>query len=339
MSMLITHCSLLKEVSMVAGQNSASVRKDFLSTFWTPLPGYPISCQIDNVIMHCELLFEKNILVFGKYDLVFCCPNMVYEFGPGYSTTVLARTFCELIPLTGSDILEMLPSGTTDIQAVFAQPLHVRIKLGKPLKLWELLKSLLIRKTWVEVAVESQITAEITQSHCEAECESPESLRPTRSNMTAEQENMSSQPQEATVDLETLAEQVQKIIVQRQEEKAAKDEAARREPDRPGQSTIPEPEAKPPDQGEPEVLNTAKVSELVLDILHQREAARARQAQHGLQNPPATGRPAQFTAPRPAGAVGRPAAPVPMSLDQIPSRPGLEVTIHNPPPKPPGMGG
>jgi hypothetical protein len=357
------------EVSTVTGQISASVEKDFLSTFYVPLPGYPVSCQIDNAIMHCELMFKKNILVFGKYDLVFCYPNIVNELEPGYNTVVLARTFCESILLTGSDTLEMLSVGTIDIQPAFVQPLHVRIKLGKPLNLkpWELLKSFISRKTWVEIFVEGQITAEITPGHHNANLDLMEPLPQIRTT-TAEQDDAAIQQKEVAIDLEALAEQVQKIISQRQdekpaidleamaesvkkiisqheEEKPARDETACRDSGQPG---APKP-AIPPVQEQPEVLNAAKVTELVLNILHARGAAMVRREQHMPQYPAGMERQAHFNVSHPDGAryparTGyqadmQPPAPAPLSLEQIPSRPGFEAVIHNPPPKPPGAGG
>ena len=359
----------------MTGQNSASVAKDFLSIFYIPLPGYPISCQIDNVTMHCEIMFNKNILVFGKYDLVFCYPNIVNEIEPVYDTASLTRTFCESILLTGSDTLEMLSVGTIDIQPAFVQPLHVRIRLGKPLNLkpWELLKSFISRKTWVEVYVEGQITAEITPSRHNANLDLMELLPQFRTSTTAEQDDTAIQQKEAAIDPEALAEQVQKIINQRQEEKPAidlealaesvqkiisqhekerpaRDETTRRDSEQPG---APKP-AIPPAQEQPEVLNAARVTELVLNILHARETARVRREQHMSRYPAGMERQAPFNDSHPEGArypahtgyqANTPGAriagtvPALLSLEQIPSRPGFEAVIHNPPPKPPGAGG
>jgi len=250
----------------------------------------------------------------------------------------------------------MLSGGIIDIQAAFGQPLHVRIKLGKPLNLkpWERLKSLLLRKTWVEVVIEGRITAEIARNHRNTDLEIEEFQSHTRACITVEQDDMAIQQKEAAIDLEALAEQVQKIISRRQEEKASKDEAARQEACA-ERSNAPKQDAIPPGQGEPEVLNTAKVTELVLNILHAREAARAIQEQHRSQRPNTSERQGYFNAPHPEatryprasarepacgwGGVGCPPVPVQMPLEQIPSRPGFEAVIHNPPPKPPGAGG
>lgn len=330
----------------MAGQISSSVEKDFLSIFYIPLPGYPISYQIDNVTTYCELIFKKNILVFGKYDLVFCYPSTVNELEPVYDTASLTRTFCESILLTGSDTLEMLSAGTIDIQPGFVQPLHVRIKLGKPLNLkpWELLKSFISRKTWVEVFVEGQITAEITPGHYNANLDLMEPLLQIRTT-TAEQDDTALQQKEAAINLEALAKQVQKIISQRQEEKPAIDETACRDSGQPG---APKP-AIPPVQEQPEVLNAAKVTELVLNILRAREAAMARREQHLPQYPAGMESQANFNVSHPGGAqypartgyrAGmQPPAPASLPLEQIPSRPGFEAIIHNPPPKPPGASG
>jgi hypothetical protein len=380
------------EVSTVAGQISSSVEKDFLSIFYIPLPGYPISYQIDNVTTYCELIFKKNILVFGKYDLVFCYPSTVNELEPVYDTASLTRTFCESILLTGSDTLEMLSAGTIDIQPGFVQPLHVRIKLGKPLNLkpWELLKSFISRKTWVEVFVEGQITAEITPGHYNANLDLMEPLLQIRTT-TAEQDDTALQQKEAAINLEALAKQVQKIISQRQEEKPAIDLEAmaesvqkiisqhkeekpvidlealakqvqkiisQRQEEKPaidetacrdsGQPGAPKP-AIPPVQEQPEVLNAAKVTELVLNILRAREAAMARREQHLPQYPAGMESQANFNVSHPGGAqypartgyrAGmQPPAPASLPLEQIPSRPGFEAIIHNPPPKPPGASG
>jgi hypothetical protein len=295
---------------------------------------------------------------------------------------------------TSPDALEM-PSEIIDIQAAFGQPLHVQIRLGKPsnLKPWELLKSLLLRKIWVEVLVESQIIAEITKGHRNTDLEFEESQPQTRDGTTASQDDTAIQRQEAVIDLEALAgevqkiisryekeraagvygkmaeleqkihgliqeakaaidpealaEQVQKIISLRQEADAVRDGADRQDS---GEPAALRPDAAPIGQGEPEALTAAQVTELVLKIIHAREAARAAQEQHQLRYPPGIGQ-AHFIASGPEGArypqapaqavtVRRP-PPVPMQapLEQIPSRPGLNPVINNPPPKPPGAGG
>jgi hypothetical protein len=357
---------------MVVRQIISSVKKDFLTTFQIPLPGFPISYAIDNITTHCELIYEKTILVFGKYDLVFCCPSTVKEFAPGYSTAVLTRTFCEPILVTGSDILEMLPGDSTDIQAVFGQPLHVRIKLGKPSpsRFWDLLKSLFLRQTWVEVFLGGQITAVIAivresghvPGYRNLEPETGESLPQTGTITAAAQDGVSVQQKGADIDLEKMidlkkiAEMVEKIIDQRQEERASKDRAELRDLREPGPGGSSKPEAALAAPGEPDVLSAAKVTELVLNILHAREAARARQKQHRMHYPPAIDHLAHFNAPHPEGAWHAPAgggymsaptltsagagvAPVQMPLEQIPGRPGFQPVINNPPPKPPDAGG
>jgi hypothetical protein len=375
----------------VTGQVSTCVEKDFLSTFYIPLPGYPISYHIDNITTHCELMFKKNILVFGKYDLVFCYPDIVNEFEPGYSTVVLARTFCESILLTGSDTLEMLAERAIDIQPAFVQPLQMRIGLGKPLTLnpWERLKSFISRKTWVEVFIEGQIIAEITPDHHKADLDLTEPLPQSRGTI-AEQDAPAIQQKETPIDPESLAEQVQKIISQHEEKKPAidpeslaeqvqkiisqheekkpaidpeslaeqvqkiisqheqkklaRDETACRNSGQPGVSES----AMPPVQEQPEVLTAAKATELVLNILQARDAAMARLEQHLPHYPAGIEHRAYANASYP-GSVRYPAHggcqtdahPPALALlpDQIPSRPGLEVAIHNPPPKPPGAGG
>jgi len=329
----------------VTGQVSTCVEKDFLSTFYIPLPGYPISYHIDNITTHCELMFKKNILVFGKYDLVFCYPDIVNEFEPGYSTVVLARTFCESILLTGSDTLEMLAERAIDIQPAFVQPLQMRIGLGKPLTLnpWERLKSFISRKTWVEVFIEGQIIAEITPDHHKADLDLTEPLPQSRGTI-AEQDAPAIQQKETPIDPESLAEQVQKIISQHEQKKLARDETACRNSGQPGVSES----AMPPVQEQPEVLTAAKATELVLNILQARDAAMARLEQHLPHYPAGIEHRAYANASYP-GSVRYPAHggcqtdahPPALALlpDQIPSRPGLEVAIHNPPPKPPGAGG
>ena len=363
---------LRKEVRTVTGQIDYSLENDFLSKFYVSLPGYPISCQIDDTTIHGELMFKNNILVFGKYNLLFCYPDTVNRLEPGYSAVSLTRTFCEPISITGLDILEMLSSEIIDVQAAFGQPLHARIKLDKPLNLnpWERLKNLLLRKTWVEVTIEGRITAEIARNHYNPDLELEESPSQFRGRVTAEQDDLAIQ-QEAVIDLEELAEQVQKIISQRQEEKTSLDletvtalmqkiisqheeEKALREREA-RQEVALKPDAIPTGQGEPEVLNMAKVTEVVLNILHARDAARIRQEQqYRPQSPPTIERQGFLNAPHPKAAESSPVTareaacgwngvgcqPAPALLpDQVPSRPGFQAVIHNPPPKPPGAGG
>ena len=203
-------------------QISNSVEKDFLSTFYIPLPGYSVSYHIDNVVLHCEPGFKENILVFGKYDLVLCYPSKLNDLEPGYNAVTITRTFCEPVLFTNPDAPEM-PSGIIDIQAAFGQPLQVQIRLGKPsdLKLWSLLKNLFSRKTWVEVVVEGRIIAEITNGHRNTDLEFEEYQPQTRDCAIVSPDDTAIQRQEAVIDLEALAEQVQKIISRHEEERAS----------------------------------------------------------------------------------------------------------------------
>lgn len=326
-----------------------SIKKDMLSIFYISLPGYPIACKINNVSLLSELLFNKTILAFGKYDLVFCLKKNEFEPDPAYDTAIVTRTFCETIQLAR---LPAALRGATEVQACFGQPLHVRIRIGKPLKLnlWDFLKSLITGKTWVEAQVEGQIAADITAARepFDLELEFADSLLQNGVSTTAEQDNMAEHQKEAVVDLQTLADQVLKIISQREGEKAAKDEATHHENIELEQLSVEKPDTTPPDKGESEGLDAAKVTELVLNILHTREAARASQEQNRLQHPAGMQQQAHPNAPHPGSTryapagyptVGHPAAPFQIPLEQIPSRPGLEAFIQNPPPKPPEFGG
>ena len=362
------------------GETGVSVEKDFLATINLALPGYPISCQIENLTMRSELVFKKTILVFGKYDLVFCYPDTVNELEPGYNATSSTCTFCEPISLAGSDLLEMLSAETIEIQPAFIQPLNVWIKLGRlsNLKFWERLKSLLLRKTSVEVVVAGRIAAAITRSdHRNTDLEIEESQPQFRDCAAAQQDVPAGQQPAAALDIEDLAGQVQKIISRHDEEKALRAQQAmtalvqkiisQREEAKASldleaitalvQKIISQHEeakasAIPPGQEKPEVLNMAKVTEVVLNILHARETARASQEQRRSQPPTPIERQGFLNAPRPEAArpdTGRESAcgwngkgcqPAPALLpDQIPSRPGFHAVIHNPPPKPPEYGG
>lgn len=338
----------------------ASANKDLLSAFYIPLPGYPIACKIDNVVMLSELLFDRTALAFGKYDLVFCLQNGEFVPDPVYDTAIVTRTFCETIRLAR---LPAALKGAAEAQTCFSQPLHVHIRISKPprLNLWDFLKGLIMNRTWVEAQVEGQIAVDVIGSRepFELGLEFEESLPQQRADTTVEQDSIATQQQEAAVDLEMLAEQVQKIINQRQGEKSVRDEAARQESIGPVQSNAEKQDIIPADQGEPELLSAVKVTELVLNILHTREAARAKQEQNRLQYPTAA-ECRETLAPHsenaryapggyPSGAYPdlarqpmsrRPAEPFQMSLEQIPSRPGLEAIIPKAPPtKPPEFGG
>jgi hypothetical protein len=355
----------------VAGQGRASFKKDFVSVFHVPLPDYPIACKIDNVSLLCELLFGKTILAFGKYDLIFCFQNRGSPSSPAYDTVIVTRTFCDQIQLTWP--LTAL-RGLIGVQACFGQPLHVRIRAGKPARLnlwenlWDLLKNLITGRTWIEAHVEGRITADITFAHesPELELEIEEPLPQARVDTTSGQ-------QEAGAELAVLAALVQKIIDRRQGKETAREETERQETGWPEQpATLPEnpnPSVLPaapvqytisPGQGAPGATDMTKVTEMVMNIMHAHEAARARQEQGRLQYPPGTERQAypgaphlQGQAPAPARS-GRPGAPPPspgralqqdgpaypfqIPLEQIASRPGLERFINNPPPKPAGAG-
>ncbi len=432
-------------------------KKDFLSTFYIPLSGYPVACKIDNISLLSELV-DKTVLVFGKYDLVFCLRNSELAPDPAYAPAIVTRSFCEPLQLA------RIPAAFRDaseIQIYFIQPLHAHIKVGKPsnLKLWDSFTSWLMGKTWVEAQVEGQIAVKIAAvpASPDLELEVEELASQTRAITTAVKDEMAIQQKEvaidlemlveeiqkmidqreedrasvnleqvaeqvqkiigqreedrasvnleqvaeqvqkiigqreedrasvnleqvaeqvqkiigqreedrasvnleqlaeqvqkiigqreedrASVNLEQLAEQVQKIIGQREEDRAGIKEAARQDPNDQEQSGMERLESMRPDQGEPEV-NMAKVTELVLNILHTREAARARQEYDRSQHRTGERQP-YFNTPHSDGTrhperVVHPQAPVQKPLEQIPSRPGLEAYIHNPPPKPPSAGG
>ncbi len=343
----------------MARQIIASANKDLLSAFYVPLPGYPIACKIDNVILLNQLLSDRTILAFGKYDLVFCLQNSQLAPDPVYDTAIVNHTFCETIQLS------RLPSalkGAVETQTCFSQPLQVHIRIGKPprLNLWDFIKGLIISKTWVEARIEGQIAVDIISRRelFELGLEFEEPLPQQATNATVQQDSATAEKQEPPVDLEMLAEQVQKIISQRQEEKNAKDGASCQEPIKLEPSNIDKPGVSPPNKGMPEVLDAARVTELVLNILHTREAARAKQEQNRLSHSTAT-ECRETLVPRPDGSryapgvyppsaypdrtrqptSGYPGAPLNIPLEQIPSRSGLEAIIQNPPPKPPEFGG
>lgn len=332
----------------MAGQSKTSFKKDHLSTFHIPLPDYPVACKIDNVSLLSELLFDRAILAFGRYDLIFCLQNRKSPSHPPYDTAIVTRTFCEQIQLTRplTALREL-----TEVQACFGRPLHVRIRAGKParLSLWDLLKSLITGRTWVEAQVEGQIAADILASSefSGLELEIEEAPPQAGVDTTVEQDNRFGRQPEADAELKALAELAQKVISRYEGERAAREEAKCREPD--ALPKTPQPDATPPSgQGKPGAADMSKMTETVLDILRTHEAARTGQEQGRLQYPPGTERQASLnalhlqgqTAHAPAAPPpGRPADPFQIPLEQIASRPGLERFIRNPPPKPPGAGG
>lgn len=144
-------------------QTIASAKKDFWSSHSVSLASYPVACNIANITLFGELFLENKIIVYGKYDLIFCYPKGEDISGSVYDTKVTTCTFCENLSLTGSRISGPLP-GAIEVSPRFSRPPRVHIRASKPstLKIWDLIKSVISYTTWVEVQVEGEIVTEIT---------------------------------------------------------------------------------------------------------------------------------------------------------------------------------
>jgi len=142
---------------------SARIKKHLRSSFAIPLTGYPIACKLNNVTLFTELLPDKAILVFGNYELFFCCQKVKSGKSLFYETTAVHRTFCEIIPLSGPEIEELLAKDM-QIKTWFSAPLEARISNFRPegLKVWDRLKKVFSNSTWVGVLLEGELTAKIS---------------------------------------------------------------------------------------------------------------------------------------------------------------------------------
>ncbi|WP_027357570.1 hypothetical protein [Desulfofundulus thermocisternus] len=298
---------LKKEGITMFQQVLVSAKKEFWDSFIVPLAHYPVACRVTNVTLFGELLPDNTILVFGRYEFLFCHYKEENQFTPGYHAAVMPRTFCERIQPVGSWAAGALP-GDVELQVSFSRPLRVHTRPGKParLNLGDFWKSIFSYPAWVEVQVDGEITAEIALV--------PKSLpdlpRTVVSRLAGAEKNEGKEP----------------VPPQGME--------------KPGGLTEQEAPARgPAAETKPLTIDLEQLADLVMKILRQREQANVTGQEISRQEPNKAG--SQVVKPAPAVVtVADPPLPS-LPLEQIPSRPGLYKTFqpYVPPPKPPGKGG
>ena len=327
----------------------ASAKKDFWSSLNIPLASHPVACKIANIILIGELFSEKTILAFGKYDLILCYRKGENEFGPVYDTTVITRTFCENLPVIGSGISGVLP-GALEVSTRFSRPLRAHVRTGKPanLKIRDLVKTVISYTTWVEVQLEGEIIAEIAPAQEIVQEAVP--VAPAE-----EKTGDKTQSEKEKHKLKLAAEIIQNLDYKEEEvpPEAKADDLSeqdgkarqRKEVNRSGTekevsgSSDKEAETLKNIPKENQYVDPEMLAGLVMKIIRQRDEEMIVHQETIRKNPekarPRAGYPAHtsVTIPHPA--------PHPLSLEQIPSRPGLHKTFTQGalPPKPPGKDG
>lgn len=297
----------------------ALINKDFWFSFNLPLAGYPAAGKVSDYKIFSEPLPDGTaVLVYGKYDLIFCYQKEDPKPKPAQETEVITRTFCLNIPLVDFEDLEPLTKNAA-VKADLAPPVLIRIRPVKPtnLRLFDLIRGTLLGKTWVEVLVEGKIIAEVV----------PQKAGPADQMVfieaAGEKISAKKQPsdyQQKELDLETGA------------FRAVRESGSG-------------------------VIDLEKLAELVMKIIRQREGEKASESKPSPSTPataaplPAAAGPARAAASLDVSTATRttastvttgssPAGTTLTHLSQIPSRPGLSQTFVQPSPplRPPGKG-
>jgi len=123
-------------------------------SFQIALPDYPVSCRIANPALFGKVLPDGRLLVFGGYDLIFCCRCGDKKQGDFYRTVIVPHTLMESIPPEKTGL-----AGNERVEIALERSLTARIRAGKPSRagIWELLAGVLKGRVWVEVVVEGEV--------------------------------------------------------------------------------------------------------------------------------------------------------------------------------------
>lgn len=300
-------------------------------SFQTALPDYPVSCRIANPALFGKVLPDGELLVFGGYDLVFCCSLRQRSGGNFYRTVILPGTLTEKILPEKTGFV-----GGERVEIELKHPLIAQVRPGKPsgVGIWRLLAGLFRDRVWVEVVIEGEIALKPAGSPLREEDARQASRRDAigaagirekeapevpAGNQAGKNGRREPEPggvrisDKIALDLDSLAYLVGRVIEQR--EKGALPEGPARGLADPGEKQ----ELQPAGRSEEESCS---------DILR-RYAARSDQGQ-GQQK-------GGFAAKQ--EFAGYDLSSIPLEL--IPSRPGLEKTFvqETPPSKPPEYGG
>lgn len=301
------------------------------SSFRVALPNYPVSCRIANPNLFGEVLSDGMLLIYGGYELVFCC-NCREDREDVYSTVIIPRTFMEkfLPEKTGL-------SGGERVQVLNDCPLSVEVRAGRSSRasIWELLVGIIRDRTWMEVDVGGEISVRVdgfsSQNGVEicpanvkdvSKESSVQKRAPEASAVIRAGKNIVPGAQFAalrdrecvTLDLDSLADLVIRIIQQRETVLF---------PQYPSGNQIDHSKEKPGNQYSAEKTEMDVLSEILRRIVARGEKETSQQGEATVKS---------------QDLAGFDLSSIP--LEKIPSRPGIQQTfVQNvPPPKPPGGG-
>ncbi len=196
------------------------------------LPDYPVSYRVANLRLFGEVLSNGVLLVYGGYDLVFCCSCKDNQ-EVLYNTIIIPRTFVKkyLPETTGF-------KGKERVQIITNYPLSIQVRAGKPsrVSLWKRLVSIFRDKTWVEVDVEGEISVqeeraflnELEEKHSSAidvakersvnekVPQVPENYQAEKKDMPDKQLSVLPSSNSITLTIDTLADLLIQVIQQRE---------------------------------------------------------------------------------------------------------------------------
>lgn len=128
------------------------------SSFQIALPDYPVSCRIANPALFGKVLPDGRLLVFGGYDLIFCCNCGDKKQGDFYRTVNVPHTLMESVPPEKTGL-----AGNERVEIALERSLTAQVRAGKPSRagIWELLTGVLKGRVWVEVVVEGEVAVKL----------------------------------------------------------------------------------------------------------------------------------------------------------------------------------
>lgn len=84
----------METVSLSKGEKAFSHEFEFSGMSNTVI----ISCQVSTSDLFTEVLSEKEVAVFGYYDLIICYSNISKRNTDSYKTNIIRKAFCEIVP-------------------------------------------------------------------------------------------------------------------------------------------------------------------------------------------------------------------------------------------------
>lgn len=291
----------------------ATTRKEFWDSFTVPLAHYPVASRVSATTLLGELLPDGSVLIFGRYELLFCYKDE-HPLAAGYHTVMVPRTFGEKVQPACSWAAGAL-GGEVELFLSFSRPLRVHTRPGRPARfsLVDWWKSVFSYPAWVEVQVEGEITAEIVLVARSL----PELPRVAGGGLPEAEKKEGDEAGSG-------------VSLQPELPRTGKSSGNLAGQEVPG--------GDPAVESKSLALDIDLLADLVFRVLHQRERAEAEAQGESRQEPRQE---ACVVSPSPAAISTADASLPSLPLEQIPSRPGLYRTLQLsvPPPKPPGKGG